>query len=50
MFFDREKELKELMGFVWYGLDSMMFVYGLINSGKTTVMMELAKRENPYSI
>ncbi|MFA4669748.1 ATP-binding protein [Pyrococcus kukulkanii] len=34
MFFDREKELKELMGFVGYGPNSMMFVYGSINSGK----------------
>ncbi|AMM54848.1 ATP-binding protein [Pyrococcus kukulkanii] len=44
MFFDRERELKELMNLITYEPNMIIFVYGPINSGKTTLMEEFIGR------
>ncbi|ASJ17124.1 hypothetical protein A3L04_08605 [Thermococcus chitonophagus] len=44
MFYNREKELSTLRTFVESEPNTIFFIYGPINSGKTTLLMEFSKR------
>ncbi|MFA4701372.1 ATP-binding protein [Pyrococcus kukulkanii] len=44
MFYDREKELALLRTFVESEPNTIFFIYGPINSGKTTLLMEFSRR------
>lgn len=43
-FFDREREINEILGILDETPDNIYFIYGPINSGKTTLMMEIINR------
>ena len=43
-FHDREREIDEIKRILSFRPDSIYFVYGLINSGKSSLMDEVVKR------